>query len=169
MLFRCKRFLGFLPPFSRTSETPNPDDHIQQPQKCRAVCRPHRQASPAALRPAFPPPELQPRSGARRWVPRMEASPDIGRPGAPTTRWGADFLGPPGSPPPLPLAACLHHPEPLSPPPRHCAKSSPSLVCGEFRWASWPSLPGPERTAILGPPNLGEEPRPGGPVGSQIL
>lgn len=111
------------------------------------------------------------RSGAPRCVPLpgREATPGLGQPGAPTTRWGVDFLGPPGSPPPLPLDARLHlhHPESRSPPPRNCAKSSPSLVSGEFRGVSRPSLPALERTAIPRPPKLGEEPCPGGPVGSQ--
>lgn len=53
-------------------------------------------------------------------------------------RPGADSPGPPCSPPPLPPAARLHQSEPRSPPPRRCAKPSPSPASGEFRSASWP-------------------------------
>ena len=44
-LFRCKRFLGLLSLLLRTAATPKPDAHSQQTPKCRAVCRPRRQAS----------------------------------------------------------------------------------------------------------------------------
>lgn len=53
-------------------------------------------------------------------------------------RPGADSPGPPCSPPPLPPAARLHQSEPRSPPPRRCAKPSPSPASGEFRSSSWP-------------------------------
>lgn len=139
-LFRCKRFLGLLSLLLRTAATPKPDAHSQQTPKCRAVCRPRRQASPAAQRLVLPSAELQSPSGAHRRVPLpgKEATPRLGRPGAPSSRPGADSPGPPGSPPPLPPAAHLYQSEPLSPPPRRCAEPSPSPASGAFRSASWP-------------------------------
>lgn len=50
-LFRCKRCLGLLSRWLRTAATPKPGASSQQTPKCRAVCRPRRQALPAAQHP----------------------------------------------------------------------------------------------------------------------
>lgn len=52
-LFRCKRCLGLLSPWLRTAATPKPGASSQQNPKCRAVCRPRRQALPAAQHPVL--------------------------------------------------------------------------------------------------------------------
>ena len=52
-LFRCKTCLGLLSPWLRTAATPKPGASSQQNPKCRAVCRPRRQALPAAQHPVL--------------------------------------------------------------------------------------------------------------------
>lgn len=167
-LFRCKRCLGLLSQWLRTAATPKPGASSQQTPKCLAVCRPRRQALPAAQHPVL---------FCRVTVPKQNAS--SGTPsgqGGCTALWTArGSLLPTGRGFPRTTGLASATPSRCASPPAGASVPTSQALC---RAVALPRLwgvplgflaqpPAPERTAIPGPPNRGRSWTREGAVGSQ--
>lgn len=162
--FRCKRCLGLLSRWLRTVMTPKPGASSQQTPKCRAVCRPRRQALPVMQHPVPSVELLSPIERIAQYFPAKVLHRASDCPGSsPPDR--ADSPGPPGSPQALPPQD-LHPVGFLSPPSQALCRTValPRLWGVPLGFPAQP--PAPERTAIPGPPNRGGA-DPSGLVGSQ--